>query len=131
MRISIDSKQIVDNVVNKTKEVYECNYKYLNNKHIVSYIENSEDGDTRVIIRFNHDEVVIKKKGVTNTEMQFKKKEITTVDYRTPMGALIMEFSTSGISLLESDGSITLGLKYDIIMDGNVISNNKISINIL
>ena len=102
-----------------------------NEKHYAFYDELEEDNKKiSNIIKFDKDFIEVTRKGAVNTKLNFKLNETNQSLYSTPFGDMLIEVFTKNISLNEKEADVNLLVDYEMFIDGDKVSDNKIEINI-
>ena len=91
-------------------------YYYKEGKHYLFYDEVVEETPETIKnrIEITPDEVKVSKRGIINTEMEFRPKEETKTHYSTPFGTLIMGIRTDRIQVEEKDDSLEALIEYNL-----------------
>lgn len=129
--IKISGLQVVENTGDNVEVLASGQHYVKNNKHYLLYdeIETEEQKKTSNIIKFNNDMVEIIRKGNMGGRLVFEENAMKQSLYSTPMGDLLIEILTEKITVSEQkSGDVALEVKYQIHVDGNKISDNKIEI---
>lgn len=107
-------------------------YQFQNEKHYIRYDEMIEgvEGAIKNIIKIAPDQVSISKKGAANTTMTFQLGEVTSTNYHTPYGTLLLQIKTTQMRVEEDADQIDIHLEYTISADENILSRNRTLIKI-
>ncbi len=107
-------------------------YYLKNGKHYVQFSEMLEgfEGELKSTLKFNESGAELIRSGPAATRMRFVKDEATLTMYRTPMGAMPFQIYTEELQLKVTEESIDLGIIYSISMDGQVITENQVKLNV-
>lgn len=102
-------------------------------RFILRFDTTDEYGTTSTTIKSNDSErIIVIRKGVSQTKMEFDDKTPTPFIYHTPMGTLEFMLKTFEISTIIGDEpSLSLTLKYNIYNAGTPVSENSIEITAL
>lgn len=102
-------------------------------RFILRFDTTDEYGTTSTTIKSNDSErIMVIRKGVSQTKMEFDDKTPTPFIYHTPMGTLEFMLKTFEISTIIGDEpSLSLTLKYTIYNAGAPVSENSIELTAL
>ncbi|MDR0879563.1 MAG: DUF1934 domain-containing protein [Clostridioides sp.] len=132
VNISITSKQYDGDRLADTIEVKNIGSLYAKNgsTYIVYY---EEEGEIKILntIKFNKDELTMKKMGAINTLMRFREGVDTSTNYRTSQGVFLIETSTKILDINnEGNGNIKIYIDYNIEIQDLFTGRNSIQIEI-
>lgn len=130
VKIKIEGSQIGaedEPVITEVNGRYHINQ----NKHYVSYTEETEDGPVNAMIKISPDFITIRKNGVYEMDMEYRLGELTSTSYRTPYGIFHFQVYTSGFHVTESPEEINVRLSYSLLDHADVISQNHLQMSIL
>ena len=105
-------------------------YHFTNGKHFVQYDEKLEGSDksSKNTIKISPSNVVLTKKTVVQSHMEFELNELTRTYYQTAYGEMIFDIITKSISLEEKPYKIEARLEYTLTTQGSVVSDNIITV---
>ncbi len=84
--------------------------------HYVFYQEQA-DSDSDIVkdkLKFNDTTFEITKRGAINSQMNFKRDDVTCNYYQTPYGPIDIEITTKSYDFKESDSQIDLNVYYSL-----------------
>lgn len=129
--IKISGLQIVDKTGDNVEMLANGKHYIKNNRHYLLYEEIDDETQGRInnIIKFNDEIVEVTRKGSISTKLVFRENTRNQSVYSTPMGDFVMDIVTGKIVIKEHDSGLDLNVDYQILIDGNKISDNQIAIN--
>lgn len=103
-----------------------------NGKHFILFDELSEEenGVTKNTIKISDKQVDIMKKGINNVHMVFEENKQNMTYYNTPFGDLMIQISTTSISVKEEENEMLVQIKYDLNVNYSYVSECLIQIKI-
>lgn len=132
--VSIDSiQQMEDASESGTISTSESgSYFFKNGKHYVIYDEENADigGIVKSTLKFDENELSITKTGAVRTLMVLKKNLKNASGYNTPFGIILVETDTKEISITEEEDEINISASYELYVNEEYTSNNKIIVKI-
>ena len=107
-------------------------YHLANGKHYIQYDELLEGGNEVVksMLKISTSEVILSKRGMQQSQMEFRVKELTHTLYQTPYGSLNLEINTKSIQLKEENSKLEVKLDYSLSVDASKLSDNLLLITI-
>lgn len=107
-------------------------YYWRGDKHYLVYDEIAEGCDTpiRNIMKFDAEQVSIRKSGVINTEMVFRQGMETFSNYTTPYGVLDFSIQTQKIRIEESDQLLEADVRYRLTVNSQARENCFIKVRV-
>lgn len=134
--IFIRNNQIYENGKNESLEITtEGRFVLKNGTYFLLYKEYNEFGECSVILRISNEMVSMRRKGVSNARMDYKKGLHQEVLYTVPYGDLIIDLDTDSVEIEldeTSGGKIRIcyslsisGEKYYNDMEIGITPNNK------
>lgn len=88
-----------------------------------------EDGHKHTtILRMEPGRLVMTKKGAVQAQLEFVPGKTTEGRYETPYGVLMLQVTTTGLSLIENPDEVRVSLQYSLGMDGDPLSENELEI---
>ncbi|MGL4914596.1 MAG: DUF1934 domain-containing protein [Romboutsia sp.] len=129
-KLDITTRQYDENGRIDTIKVTSESEVYNKNGDVYVVYKEEEDGNkATTTIKISDDEVIIKKFGSTNSNMIFKKGNITETKYRTSHGLFIIEINTKELNIDKNQvNCIKLNIDYDIKIMDLFKGRNKIDI---
>lgn len=129
--IKISGLQVVDDSGESIETISAGKHYIKNEKHYAFYDE-LEDDNKKIsnIIKFDKDFIEVTRKGAVNTKLNFTLNKTNQSLYSTPFGDMLIEVFTKNISLNEEEADVNLLVDYEMFIDGDKVSDNKIEINI-
>lgn len=118
--------------------VHKGKYRLVSNKHIIKYTEaidenkaNPQNAITN-LLKIDHlaDTVTLTKKGISCTDMVFKKGVNHKGIYKTPFGNMPISIYTNNLIIKQDHSSIDVSISYSLEINYNHISDCTITINV-
>ncbi len=105
-------------------------YHYRDGKHYIRYEDVSEDGSmsSSNILKIHKSELEHIKKGDSSAHMRFEAGKLHHTGYTTPMGELMVGVDTKHLAIVETVKGISVRVEYELMMNGDKISDSKIDI---
>lgn len=139
--VNITITGISDDEVNNDEIVVEMagQYYFKNNKHYIMYKEQPDPRDpdsinnNMITISQNNNgmyRVELTKKGVQRSKMSFFTGEKYASSYPTPYGTFLLLVETHSLGVLIDVSNIYIDITYDLYMNDNFTSHNRIKINV-
>lgn len=100
-------------------------YYFRNGAHYVKYEEVFEEmeGSASNILKIKPDVIELRKKGVANVHMVFEKDKKNITFYNTPFGQLQMGISTTGISSVVEEDTMSINIEYTLDMNDSFVAD--------
>lgn len=98
-------------------------------RYFVKYEENTEEGNSYTcVLKINNETVEMIKKGVCDTHMIFEKGQRNNTYINTAFGRIFMGVKTLSINKKESENLLEIGIKYELFMEEERISECQVDI---
>ena len=107
-------------------------YYCKNGKHYVLYDEVMEgfDGVTKNRIKIQDDCVDIKKRGVSNVHMVFRKNKKSLTSYETPYGNMLIGIDAHKLQLNHGEDCIDIDIRYNLDINYEHVAECAVKMNI-
>lgn len=108
-------------------------YEFVDGVHKISYEEIMDEVDDIInnTIYIDDTGMKIKKKGATNSLMNFSRNEnSTSTKYSTPYGDIFMRLSTHSIDIKEDEDRIIVDVDYSLSIEDELLSSSKIRVDV-
>jgi uncharacterized beta-barrel protein YwiB (DUF1934 family) len=131
--VSIAGFHEADGETGGIQTAYPGQYSFVNNKHMIRYVEPEEGQEdcshgTPCLLKVAADSVTLTKRSVPRTEMFFCLGRQCVTMYRTPMGTIPMEILTKTLTIAESEQELRIQLTYQLIMNEAPLGDSELSI---
>jgi uncharacterized beta-barrel protein YwiB (DUF1934 family) len=128
--VSIIGLHETDGTKDTVQTTHAGNYRFMNQKHIISYKEKTEAADEEIscLLKIEGQKVSLTKKTAPATEMVFCPGELKSTRYHTPMGAIFMDIDTKKLNLIESPDEIRVEISYRLCMNETPLTESRITI---
>lgn len=127
--ITMMTRQLVDNESEKSFFDYEGTFLKRGSFIYVTYTSKSEDGDTKVLIKFNNKSASVTQTGALNSRMFFDLEHDTLSPYATPVGTLNLTIHTCHYYMTYGN-QYQLDISYDLLNNGLLLSHNDLVLKI-
>lgn len=133
--VSITGRHMADEEENTIQTEQPGKYAFFQGKHIIRYEEYMESGsDTPVsipcMLKIDRENVILSKKGAAPMKMHFSPGTAHDTLYQTPLGPLPISVRTSHLEINECEEKITVDLTYRLHMNGDPVSDCRMTISI-
>lgn len=99
-------------------------YNFVDNKHLVSYEEKTENKITYNTLKFDDKNLYVIKKGYINTVFEFlDKKELRNCEYVNEYGSLNFEIKKKSLEIIKEGDDFFIDLDYDLSILNKRFSN--------
>lgn len=115
--VKIIGSQVGEQVDGTPIEVFSVGeYYHKGESHYILFEEILEgtDGITKSTVKFDEAEMLLKRTGATNVQLNFCRDHKTVSNYRTGYGNLVMGITTNGYFMEESEEKISLRVEYGL-----------------
>lgn len=133
--VSISGLQIEGGEGGETVEVISNGeYYYRDGAHFVIYNEiseeNSQECDTRCVLKMTPSQIDLMKKGTITTRMCFEKGKTHMGQYSTQFGEIRIGTTTNSIKLQENDNSLLAELVYSLDVNSEFVSECHLTVKV-
>lgn len=99
-------------------------YNFVDNKHLVSYEEKTENKITYNTLKFDDKNLYVIKKGYINTVFEFlDKEELRNCEYVNEYGSLNFEIKKKSLEIIKEGDDFFIDLDYDLSILNKRFSN--------
>lgn len=130
--IKISGLQAMDGDSDDVEIITAGDYFQKNGKHYIVYEEAMEgfEGTIRNVIKVTPTKMDVLKSGVTTAHMVFEQDQKALTRYVTPMGEMVVGFSTNRIRLEEQENSLRVSVDYSLDINYDHISDCSIVLDV-
>lgn len=130
-QMTMTSTQTVNGDTDSSVMTTPVKWEFSNDAVTLTYDEQGDMRGTTTAVTVAGDTVVIQRRGLTQTRMEFTAKKRCSFDYETAAGLLKLSTVTeTADAAFTADGG-TLTLRYRLYADGGLISKNEIVMEIV
>jgi len=113
---------------NKNNETQNETGRYFNKGNASYVLAQSIDGTSTSKYRFNHRSLEVTKDGNLSSKLCFEAGKEYTSLYKTPYGEILLTTCTKQYSLTQNNNTIRIFVSYQILSEGETVSDNEIEI---
>lgn len=130
--IRISGLQALDGETHDVEIITTGDYFFKNGKHYVIYDEVMEglEGSVHNTVKITRNRMDIQKKGAIGSHMVFELDKKSQTRYATPLGDMVVDFTTTRIDLDEQEDNIKVLVDYSLGINYQHISDNSIMLDI-
>ena len=130
--IKISGLQAMDGESDDVEIITAGDYFQKNGKHYIIYEEAMEgfEGTIRNVIKVTPRKMDVLKSGVATAHMVFEQDQKALTRYVTPMGEMVVGFSTNRIQLEENENSLKVSVDYSLDINYDHISDCSIVLDV-
>ncbi len=130
--IKISGLQSLDELSDSVELMARGKYYEKNEKHYLLYddIEEESGMKTQNTIKFTDSLVELKRNGIVNGKLVFRKGENNQSLYSTPYGDMLLEVLTKDIALKKIAEQVNLKIDYELYANNTKVSDSRIEIDI-